>query len=220
MSRVVREEVAELLNEDPNIDERKGWRLVSPGLVPTAWGNEHIEEEVLWTDEGGQVTNDAHRILSRRDREPVGAGRWLPSKHMRPLDRLIGLGGWSRQLPQHVLSAQRDAAQPRAAGPECTAPATPRARRTSAAAAGWAARTGRGTLPRMTSTLDAAIAKLTALPPEEQDRVARWILEELRDEEAWATRFGASQETLGRLAREARADRAAGRVAELEPDEL
>ena len=72
----------------------------------------------------------------------------------------------------------------------------------------------------MTSTLDAAIAKLTALPPEEQDRVARWILEELRDEEAWATRFGASQETLGRLAREARADRAAGRVAELEPDEL
>lgn len=72
----------------------------------------------------------------------------------------------------------------------------------------------------MTSTLDAAIAKLTALPPEEQDRVARWILEELRDEEAWATRFDESQGTLGRLAREARADRAAGRVAELDSDTL
>ena len=31
----------------------------------------------------------------------------------------------------------------------------------------------------MTSTLEAAIAKLAALPPDEQDRVGRWLLHEL-----------------------------------------
>ena len=31
----------------------------------------------------------------------------------------------------------------------------------------------------MTDMLDAAVAKLAALPPEEQDRFARWLLEEL-----------------------------------------
>ena len=75
-------------------------------------------------------------------------------------------------------------------------------------------------LTRMTSTLDAAIAKLAALPAEEQERVAKWILEQLRDEEAWAERFGASQKQLGRLASEARADRASGRTTELDPEKL
>ena len=37
----------------------------------------------------------------------------------------------------------------------------------------------------MTSTLDAAIAKLAALPPDEQDRVGRWLLHELADDEQW-----------------------------------
>lgn len=36
----------------------------------------------------------------------------------------------------------------------------------------------------MTSTLDAAIAKLAALSPDEQDRVGRWLLHELADDEA------------------------------------
>ncbi len=75
-------------------------------------------------------------------------------------------------------------------------------------------------LPIMTSTLDAAIAKLAALPPQEQDRVGTWILEELRDEGAWTKRFSASQDALGRLAAEARADRAAGRVSDLDSDTL
>ena len=35
----------------------------------------------------------------------------------------------------------------------------------------------------MTRTLDAAIAKLAALPPDEQDRVGRWLLHELGDDE-------------------------------------
>jgi hypothetical protein len=41
----------------------------------------------------------------------------------------------------------------------------------------------------MTRALDAAIAKLAALPPEEQDRVGRWLLDELADDEQWTRRF-------------------------------
>ncbi len=72
----------------------------------------------------------------------------------------------------------------------------------------------------MTGALDAVIAKLATLPPEEQDRVARWLLDELRDEEHWANQFGASQNALSKLAAEARADRAAGRTTVLDPDKL
>ena len=72
----------------------------------------------------------------------------------------------------------------------------------------------------MTRTLDAAIAKLSTLPAAEQDRVARWLLDELADEEHWARRFDASQDTLSKLAAEARADRAAGRTTPLDPDKL
>ena len=72
----------------------------------------------------------------------------------------------------------------------------------------------------MTQTLDTAIAKLATLPPDEQDRVARWLLDELRDEEYWAHQFGNSQDALSKLAAEARADRAAGRTTELDPEKL
>lgn len=72
----------------------------------------------------------------------------------------------------------------------------------------------------MTQTLDAAIAKLATLPAEEQDRVARWLLDELRDDEHWARQFGSSQDALSKLAAEARADRAAGRTTALDPEKL
>ncbi len=72
----------------------------------------------------------------------------------------------------------------------------------------------------MTRALDTAIAKLAALPADEQDRVAQWLLEELRDEEHWTRQFAASQSALSRLAAEARAERAAGRATELDPDKL
>jgi hypothetical protein len=72
----------------------------------------------------------------------------------------------------------------------------------------------------MTRTLDAAIAKLATLPPDEQDRVGRWLLDELQDEESWSSQFDASQDTLSRLADEARADNLAGRSTELDPDKL
>ena len=72
----------------------------------------------------------------------------------------------------------------------------------------------------VTRTLDAAIAKLATLPPEEQDRVGRWLLEELADEEQWRRTFEASQDTLSKLAAEGRADRAAGRTVDVDPDSL
>ena len=65
-----------------------------------------------------------------------------------------------------------------------------------------------------------AVAKIAALPPEEQDRIAQWLLDELQDEEHWAKRFNGSQDALRKLADEARADRAAGRTTPLDPDDL
>jgi hypothetical protein len=72
----------------------------------------------------------------------------------------------------------------------------------------------------MTRKLEAAIAKLATLPTEEQDRVAGWLLDELRDDENWTRQFDASQNALSELAAEARADRAAGRTTDLDLDKL
>jgi hypothetical protein len=72
----------------------------------------------------------------------------------------------------------------------------------------------------MTRALDAIVAKLATLPPEDQDRIAQWLAEELQDDEHWARQFADSQDALSKLATEARADRAAGRATELDPDKL
>ena len=72
----------------------------------------------------------------------------------------------------------------------------------------------------MTRALDAAIAKLATLSAEEQDRIAQWLLDELRDDEHWTRQFATSQDALSSLAAEARAERAAGRATELDPDKL
>ena len=72
----------------------------------------------------------------------------------------------------------------------------------------------------MARTLDTAIAKLESLPAEEQDRVARWVLDELQDEELWANQFAASQDALSKLAAEARGERDAGKTTELDPNNL
>ncbi len=74
--------------------------------------------------------------------------------------------------------------------------------------------------PAMTQTLDAAIAKLAALPPEEQDRIAQWLLDELADDERWDRSFAASQDVLKRMADEALADEAAGRTTDVDPDQM
>jgi hypothetical protein len=72
----------------------------------------------------------------------------------------------------------------------------------------------------MTEMLDVAVAKLAALAPEEQDRMAQWLLVELSDHELWERRFSETQDALGKLANEARKERMAGNAAELKPDRL
>ena len=72
----------------------------------------------------------------------------------------------------------------------------------------------------MTRKLEAAIVKLATLPTEDQDRVAGWLLDELRDDESWTGQFDASQDALSKLAAEARAERAAGRTTDLDLGKL
>lgn len=72
----------------------------------------------------------------------------------------------------------------------------------------------------MTEMLDAAVAKLAALPPEEQNRIAQWLLEELPEDELWTQRFSESQDALRKLAAETREMRAAGHTTELSPETL
>jgi hypothetical protein len=72
----------------------------------------------------------------------------------------------------------------------------------------------------VTHVLEAALAELAKLPPDEQDRIGRWLLDELKDEEQWDRQFRGSQDALGRLGVEALADRTAGRTTPLDPDEL
>lgn len=70
----------------------------------------------------------------------------------------------------------------------------------------------------MTEMLDRAVAKLEALPAEEQDRIAQWLLQEIPDEELWDRRFSETQDALSKLAIETRNERAAGNTTLLEPD--
>ena len=79
---------------------------------------------------------------------------------------------------------------------------------------------GHSDTPIMTRTLDAAIAKLAVLPPDEQDRVGRWLLDELADDEQWARKFETSQHLLSKLAAEVRADQTGGRATDVDPDRL
>jgi hypothetical protein len=72
----------------------------------------------------------------------------------------------------------------------------------------------------MARILDDALAKLSALPAEEQERIARWLLDELEDEERWDKQFSTSRDALKKLADEARAERTAGRTTDLDPDRL
>lgn len=67
---------------------------------------------------------------------------------------------------------------------------------------------------------DTAMERMSALPPEEHDRIAQSLLDELRDEERWAQAFSGSQHVLSRLADEARADLKAGRATQLDPAKL
>jgi hypothetical protein len=58
----------------------------------------------------------------------------------------------------------------------------------------------------MSSLLEKALEKMTALPPDEQDAIASQILASLADEEAWTERFAEKRDIIRRMAREALQD--------------
>ncbi len=64
----------------------------------------------------------------------------------------------------------------------------------------------------MTELLKKLIARVSALPDAEQDAIAGMILEELEDEVRWRGSFAGSEDTLSRLAAEAREDIARGDI--------
>jgi hypothetical protein len=72
----------------------------------------------------------------------------------------------------------------------------------------------------MAQALAEAIAAIGKLPPDEQERIGRWLLDEIASEREWEARLTSSPEALSKLAAEARANLAAGEVTELDPDRL
>jgi hypothetical protein len=72
----------------------------------------------------------------------------------------------------------------------------------------------------MTKLLEKALAEVAALPPDQQDAVAAWLLAELASERRWDETFARSEKALERLADEALAEHRAGRSTPLDPDEM
>ena len=72
----------------------------------------------------------------------------------------------------------------------------------------------------MTALLEKAFAQATRLPDDEQDAVARWLMDELESERHWSRSFETSQRQLADLAQEALAEDLAGRTRPLDPDQL
>jgi hypothetical protein len=72
----------------------------------------------------------------------------------------------------------------------------------------------------MTEQLDQVIARLKALPTDQQDAIANLILEELEDEQRWDESFARSPDLLAKLAAEAMTEYRAGKTQELDPEAL
>lgn len=68
----------------------------------------------------------------------------------------------------------------------------------------------------MTKLMEQVIAKVSALPPEEQEHYAVIFLNELEDEQKWNEAFAASQDQLARLADEALQEFEAGKTTPLD----
>ncbi len=72
----------------------------------------------------------------------------------------------------------------------------------------------------MTKILEQAFAEASKLSAEEQEALARWLLEELTAESHWKTILDRSQDRLKALADEAIAEHRKGRTQPLDPDRL
>ena len=73
----------------------------------------------------------------------------------------------------------------------------------------------------MTVLLDKAIKVLRQLPPEEQDALAREVLDRIADDQRWDALLSDARSgpLLDRLVREAREDIAAGKVVDGDPSD-
>jgi hypothetical protein len=72
----------------------------------------------------------------------------------------------------------------------------------------------------MTTLLQEAFAKASALPPSEQDLLASRLLAELAEEDEFDRAIAASGDKLAALADEAISEHRAGLTQELDPDRL
>jgi hypothetical protein len=72
----------------------------------------------------------------------------------------------------------------------------------------------------MTALLEEAFAEALKLPPQEQDVLAAWLIEELKSEHRWSQLFAASSDVLEQLADEALTEYRAGRTELLDPEQL
>jgi hypothetical protein len=72
----------------------------------------------------------------------------------------------------------------------------------------------------MTKLMEQAIERLRALPEDQQDSFAGFLLHELESEERWDKLFSTYSPEIQRLADEAQAEYEAGLTEPLDPDKL
>jgi hypothetical protein len=72
----------------------------------------------------------------------------------------------------------------------------------------------------MTRLLEQAFVEANKLPEDEQDALAKFLLEELAAERRWTRTFADSQDVLSQLADEALAEHQAGKTQALDPETL
>ncbi len=68
----------------------------------------------------------------------------------------------------------------------------------------------------MTRVLEAALAEVAKLPPQEQDALGTLLLDEMQSEPRWADSFSKSQDLLKSLAQDALAEFKAGKTKPLD----
>ena len=72
----------------------------------------------------------------------------------------------------------------------------------------------------MTKLLKKAFEEASMLPEMDQNALAKWVLEELHSERAWAKSFAESEDVLENLADEALAEKRKGETGPLDLDRL
>jgi hypothetical protein len=72
----------------------------------------------------------------------------------------------------------------------------------------------------MTKLLEKAFEEASRLPEMDQNALAKWVLDELQSERAWARTFSESEDVLEKLADEAIAEKRRGKTIPLDRNRL